>query len=133
MDLIITTYGFYMAVSTGLTVWVAQTLSKNGLPFLVDVFSGNQVLAKSVNHLLVIGFYLINLGWVCLCLKLGYDVHTMRESIEALSGKIGFVMLVLGVLHFTNIIVFTQMRSWFTASTQSNPPVTPDSFTSIGA
>jgi hypothetical protein len=133
MDLMTTTYASYMALSIGLTVWVARTLSKNGLPFLVDVFAGNQQLAQSVNHLLVVGFYLINLGWVCLALKLGYDVQTIRESIEALSSKIGFVLLVLGAFHFTNIIVFAQIRSWATSSSQTHPPVKPDGFTTFGA
>lgn len=133
MDLVTTTYASYLALSIGLTVWVAQTLSKNGLPFLVDVFSGNKELAHSVNHLLVVGFYLVNLGWVCLALKLGYDISTLRQSIEALSSKVGFVMLLLGVLHFTNIFVFTQLRSWATRSCQTQPPVAPDSFTTIGA
>jgi|SRR6516165_3745196 hypothetical protein len=132
MDLITATYASYLALSIGLTVWVARTLSKNGLPFLVDVFSGNQLLAQSVNHLLVVGFYLINLGWVCLALKLGYDVHTIRESVEALSSKIGLVMLVLGALHFTNILVFTQLRSYVAGSGQTQPPVAPDGFTNIG-
>lgn len=76
----------------------------------MDVFRGNQAMADSVNHLLVVGFYLINLGYVCLALKLGYDVPTARQSIEALSQKIGVVLLVLGLMHFFNMYVFSRMR-----------------------
>ncbi|MBX9771034.1 MAG: hypothetical protein K2X29_06665, partial [Candidatus Obscuribacterales bacterium] len=70
MDLMVTTYAVYLLISVAMTIWVACTLSKHGQPFLIDVFSGNKEMANSVNHLLVVGFYLINLGYVSLALKL---------------------------------------------------------------
>src|SRR4029453_16797127 len=88
MNPIVITYLLYLVISIALTVWVAQTLFKNGRLFLVDVFHGNEPLADSVNHLLVVGFYLINLGYVSLMLKIGYDVKNAQEGIEALSSKV---------------------------------------------
>ncbi len=96
MTIGITTYLIYLAISIGLTIWVARTLHKNGRVFLVDVFHGNETLADSVNHLLVVGFYLINFGYVSLALKLGYDVATPQEGIEALSVKVGMVLTCAG-------------------------------------
>src|SRR5678809_71887 len=64
-------YLIYLTISITLTVWVARTLHKNGRIFLVDSFLGNEQLADSVNHLLVVGFYLINIGYVSLALKYG--------------------------------------------------------------
>ena len=110
MNTIVVTYVSYICLSVALTVWVAQTLHKNGRIFLVDVFHGNEALADSVNHLLVVGFYLINFGYVTLALKIGYDVESARASIEALSWKIGQVLLVLGAMHFFNLIVFSRIR-----------------------
>ncbi|MFL6254328.1 MAG: hypothetical protein ACJ74T_04850, partial [Pyrinomonadaceae bacterium] len=110
MTTIVVTYLSYVCLSVALTVWVAQTLHKNGRIFLVDVFHGNEALADSVNHLLVVGFYLINFGYVTLALKLGYQIETAQEGIEALSWKIGLVLLVLGAMHFFNLLVFTRIR-----------------------
>ncbi|MDX6693620.1 MAG: hypothetical protein QOF02_1223 [Blastocatellia bacterium] len=110
MDITIIIYMTYLAISIALTVWVAQTLFKNGRVFLVDVFRGNESLADSVNHLLVVGFYLINFGYVSLALKLGYELENMREGIEALSWKIGLVLVVLGGMHFFNLYVFSRIR-----------------------
>ena len=107
---IVTTYLAYLAISIVLTIWVARTLHKNGRVFLVDVFHGNEQLADSVNHLLVVGFYLINFGYVSLALKLGDEVLSMRESIEALSWKVGLVLVVLGGMHFFNLYVFSRIR-----------------------
>src|SRR5688500_20175000 len=110
MTIGITTYLVYLAISIALTIWVARTLHKNGRVFLVDVFQGNEALADSVNHLLVVGFYLINFGYVSLALKLGYDVTNAREGIEALSWKVGLVLVVLGGMHFFNLYVFSRIR-----------------------
>ena len=127
MTIGISTYLIYLAISIALTVWVARTLHKNGRVFLVDVFHGNEALADSVNHLLVVGFYLINFGYVSLALKLGYAVVTAEQSIEALSVKIGMVLLVLGAMHFFNLFIFSRMRRRSTR--QNHPPVSPDAFT----
>lgn len=105
----VVTYLVYLTISCALTVWVARTLFKNGRIFLVSVFS-DEDLADSVNHLLVVGFYLINLGYIALALKLGHGVENTRESIEALSTKVGWVLLVLGLMHFFNLLVFARIR-----------------------
>ncbi len=110
MNVTVVTYLMYICISVALTVWVARTLHKNGRVFLVDVFQGNESLADSVNHLLVVGFYLINFGYVSLALKLGYDLQSPREGIEALSWKVGLVLVVLGGMHFFNLYVFSRIR-----------------------
>lgn len=104
------TYGLYLAISASMTVWVARTLFRHGRPFLVDAFRGNEELADSVNHLLVVGFYLVNLGWVSLMLRVSAAPTTFARSIELLSVKIGWVLLVLGVMHFMNILVISKLR-----------------------
>jgi len=132
MDTGITTYAYliYLAISIALTIWVARTLHKNGRVFLVDVFHGNEALADSVNHLLVVGFYLINFGYVSLALKLGYNVATTQEGIEALSVKVGMVLLVLGAMHFFNLFIFSRMRRR-ASLVNGPPPVPPDGYTRV--
>src|ERR1700733_8778997 len=103
-------YLAYLAVSVALTVWVARTLHKNGRIFLVDSFLGNEGLADSVNHLLVVGFYLINIGFVTLALKYGDKATDAQTRLEILSSKVGMVLVVLGAMHFFNLCVFSGMR-----------------------
>jgi len=130
MNHIVFTYLIYLAVSVTLTIWVARTLHRNGRVFLVDVFHGNETLADSVNHLLVVGFYLINLGYVSLALKLGYDVANMQGAIEALSWKIGTVLFALGGMHFFNLYVFSRIRRRGVLA-YTPPPVLPDGCTMV--
>ena len=121
MNWLVATYLAYLAISVCLTVWVARTLHKNGRVFLVDSFLGNEKLADSVNHLLVVGFYLINIGYVTLALKYGVAAANAQESLESLSTKVGLVLLVLGFMHFFNLAVFTKMRKRGLA--QKPPPL----------
>jgi len=130
MNVTVVTYLLYLSLSIALTVWVAHTLHKNGRVFLVDVFQGREALADSVNHLLVVGFYLINLGYVSLAVQIGYRVDTSQSSIEALSYKVGMVLLVLGGMHFVNLYVFSRMRRRSTLY-DAPPPVAPDEFTAV--
>jgi hypothetical protein len=124
MNWIVITYIAYLAISVALTVWVARTLHKNGRIFLVDSFLGNEQLADSVNHLLVVGFYLINIGYVTLALKYGAAAFTGQEALEVLSTKVGLVLLVLGFMHFFNLLVFTRMRKRGLAH-KNVPPMIP--------
>ena len=80
MNPVIWTYGFYLTASVLLTIWVAKTLHKNGRVFLVEAFHGKEQLADSVNHLLVVGFYLINIGYVSLALKYGDKPSIIKTS-----------------------------------------------------
>jgi hypothetical protein len=118
------TYLAYLAISITLTIWVARTLHKNGRIFLVDSFLGNAALADSVNHLLVVGFYLVNIGFVALALKHGDHASDFETSLEILSSKVGLVLVVLGVMHFLNLYVFARLRRRATYN-RVTPPVLP--------
>ena len=109
-EYVVWSYLAYLAASVALTVWVARTLHDNGRVFLVDAFGGNAGLADSVNHLLVVGFYLVNIGYVALALKYGAKPFDVRTAIEFFSTKIGLVLLVLGAMHFFNLFVFSRLR-----------------------
>ena len=100
---LVNSYIVYLIVSIGLTMWVARTLSRNGLVFLVECFGHDDLLARSTNHLLVVGFYLINLGWILLSLRFGSEPQTLPQAIEFLASKIGLVVVVLGAMHFFNM------------------------------
>jgi hypothetical protein len=125
-------YLFYVAASVALTIWVARTLHRNGRVFLVDAFHGNETLADSINHLLVVGFYLINIGYVALALKYGAKPTDVQTAIEFFSTKIGLVLLVLGGMHFFNMAVFSRLRRRGLRES-APPPVLPQGRLPVGA
>lgn len=103
-------YAIYLPVAVAMTVWVARTLLRKGRVFLVQAFHGNETMADAVNHLLVVGFYLINLGFILMALRYGGKPVTTQDTIDFLSTKLGVVMLVLGAMHFFNMFNFDKLR-----------------------
>lgn len=113
-----TVYALYLAITLALTIWVARTLSRNGIVFLMQCFGQNETLARSTNHLLVVGFYLVNLGFITLTLSLGNEPQTVPAAIRFLSSKVGLAVIVLGAMHFFNMGAIAQfgrkVNSWLT-------------------
>jgi hypothetical protein len=108
--LLLVTYAVYVAISLAITVWVGRTLNKNGRVFLVENFQGQEALADSINHLLLVGFYLVNIGFISLALRYGEKPSDATGAVEFLSTKIGLVVVVLGVMHFFNMNMLVKFR-----------------------
>lgn len=124
MEIKVWMYLAYLLISIGLTVWVASTLSRNGLVFLEEVFEDKR-LARAVNSLLVVGFYLLNLGYVSVAMKHDGGVHTVSQAMEQLSKKVGLVLLVLGALHFFNVFALNRYRRGRLRQFATHPPLPP--------
>jgi len=125
LDVVVYAYLAYLVLSIAVTIWVARTLYKNGRAFLIDAFHGQESLADSVNHLLVVGFYLINLGWIVMTLRTHQQLTTTRAAIELLSDKVGTVLFVLGLMHFFNVFLFSRFRRRALDRLVSAPPPIP--------
>ena len=129
MDRSVIAYVLYLLIAIPLTIWVGSTLSRNGRVFLVDVFGGNGELAEAVNKLLVVGFYLLNLGVVALYLRIGDTLANGRAIVEVLSVRMGVVLLMLGFVHLTNVYVFTKIRRRGRLDAMAGPPIPPQAYT----
>jgi hypothetical protein len=125
MNPTVITYLVYIAASVALTIWVATTLTRSGAIFLVDVFHGEEKVAAATNRLLVVGFYLVNLGFVSLMLRVSEPVTSAQHAIEALASKLGAVALLLGALHLVNVLVLSRVRRHRFAPTQPQSPYDP--------
>ena len=131
MDLKVMTYVLYLGVTVPLTVWVGRALRRHGAVFLVDVFRGDVHLANAVNQLLVIGFYLLNLGYLSFFMTSSTDVETGQALMEQLSLKVGGVALVVGVVHIGNVWFLNALRRRALLRAQGMPPVEPNRYTPV--
>jgi len=121
----VNTYLFYIALSIALTVWVGHTLHKNGRPFLLHAFDDNPLVTDSINNLLLVGFYLVNFGFVSLALRATVPVVGLQGAIELLSVKIGQVLMVLGGMHFFNMHMLHKLGRRKARLAAGSPPPTP--------
>jgi hypothetical protein len=100
-------YALYLLLSVALTVWVARVLSSSGETFLVRCFGQDREMAQSTNRLLVIGFYLVNLGFICFRLS---DWHLNEINlVPEIGSRVGVTLLVLGAMHFFNMTMIARM------------------------
>jgi hypothetical protein len=106
---IVITYLAYLLVSIALTLLAGRTLARNGRLFLLDVL-GTDGPAEAISNLLVVAFYLINLGFVALTMRTAGEIGSARAAIQLLAAKIGEVLLVLGALYLVDIMVLTRLR-----------------------
>jgi hypothetical protein len=113
-------YLLYLFISIGLTIAVGTGVARSGRAFLLDVFSGNDTLARAVSRLIVLGFYLLSLGFVTLAMRTGGDVTSARDGLQLLSVKIGEVLLVLGALHLLTLAALLRARRL--AQARMTPP-----------
>lgn len=124
MNYTVLCYSIYLPVAVLLTVWVAKTLLTNAKVFYLDMFHGQSEQAVSVNKLIQVGFYLINLGFIFLRLRINPNTEygntgqsfqnymdTAQEMIEMLSIKLGGSVIILGVTLFINLIMILILRS----------------------
>ncbi|MGH3739250.1 MAG: hypothetical protein ACRDT6_27170 [Micromonosporaceae bacterium] len=109
MDPKLLIYLAYLGVGIALTVVVARSLFRNGKVFLSEVF-GDEALADSVNRLLVIGFYLVSLGYVAVTIRTSTPVTSASQGLELLALKLGWVLLGIGALHALNLYALSRVR-----------------------
>lgn len=112
-ETIIMAYSIYLPLALGLTIYVARILFKNGKAFMNEIFTDNQSIASSTNKLMEVGFYLLNVGFALLILRIhdyNGEFDTTQELIEILSLKIGGFSIYLGIMLFFNLLLFFRGR-----------------------
>lgn len=114
-------YGIYLLVTTYVVVIVGNILHKNGRPFLLSVFHDDASLADSVNNILLSGYYLINIGYSIVTLRIWEKIGLTTELIEILSFKIGAIILALGIMHLFNITVLLIAEKTHKKTMNTNP------------
>lgn len=81
-----------------------MVLYKGGRPFLINTFLGNETVADAVNKFLLAGYYLTNIGYTVIALKIWDKVESPIQLLNVLSLKVGAIVLTLGTMHCINIL-----------------------------
>lgn len=122
----------YLVLAIGMTIWVANTLKSHGHVFLLDAFGGNKSMAEATNGLLVVGFYLINLGYTLQALSTSHAPKSAAETVVMVSTRLGHVLLVLGLIHFLNLFIFSRIRK--SARLKNMPaPIDPEGMLEVAS
>ena len=108
-QLILTAYAIYLLVTIALVTWTSIKLFANGKVFMLEIFRGNEGLANSTNKLFEVGYFLLNIGFALLMLKISH-LSSKQMLVEELSPKIGGFTIWLGVVFMVNVVLFLKGR-----------------------
>ena len=127
---LITVWLVYAAVSIGLTYFLARTLFKHGAVFLRNVFKDTPDMAHAINVLLVVGFYMLNLGYAALLLRPGAlpAGATAAAAVAYLVNKLGILLVSLGIIHFVNMAVIYRLGRVRKPRPATPPPAAPPGY-----
>jgi hypothetical protein len=103
-------YFIYLPIVILLTWYVAHTLFRNSKIFMLDIFNGKSEIALSTNKLFETGFYLLNLGFALLIMRIAVEIFDSRSMLEILSARIGGFSIYLGIMLFFNLYLFFRGR-----------------------
>lgn len=99
-------YAVYLPIALILTFYVSRTLFRNSKIYMIDIFKGREEIAIATNKLFETGFYLLNIGYALMILRISEYENDYQTLIEALSYKIGGFSIYLGVMLFLNLYFF---------------------------
>ena len=103
-------YSIYLTITISITVFVGRNLHKNGYFLILDLFE-NEVFSRTLNNLLLTGYYLINIGYIALTIQQFGRIDGIQILLQSLAQRVGTILVILGVLHINNIVVLHLLSS----------------------
>ena len=107
MNYNILSYGLYLPITFYITILVGRELHKAGKYFVCEMIRHDKAFANAVNNSLLIGYYLINLGYVTIMISSWQEITCFTSLLITLCDKIGIILITLGFIHFMNMLVLT--------------------------
>jgi hypothetical protein len=103
-------YAIYLGCCAIVIAVLGLILHRSGAIFLNNAFAGNHTLARAVGTLLDMGFYLLSLGYVGISCVMDWALSDYAMLAKSVTGKIGGLLLLLGVAHIFNMLLLALFR-----------------------
>ncbi|QHS58065.1 hypothetical protein [Chitinophaga agri] len=106
-------YIIYLLITYLITVRVGFIFYRNGRVFILDVLQQNVPLTDAINRILLVGYYLVNLGYAALMISTWSTIVNWTALLLSITVMTGKILLTLAVMHYCNMIViyFISKRS----------------------
>jgi hypothetical protein len=102
-------YSIYITVIMYITVFIGKKFHTNGRVFLHEILIDHSI-CEAVNNILLVAYYLLNIGNAIIMLKTWPQIESAGELIEVTSVNIGQIVLLLAGIHFVNIALLLMGR-----------------------
>lgn len=102
-------YSIYALITTYITLVVGYQCYKNGYVYVLSIFIAAPI-SQAINKLLLLGYYLTNLGYAITIISTWKNITSLNEMIVELSVKIASIVFILAAMHYMNMIVLSFWR-----------------------
>lgn len=102
-------YIIFLALMTFIIVYVGRYFYTNGRVFIISLFRGNVSLADYINRLLLIAYYLFNIGYSFIKVKQWRKIINLEVLFSSLASNVGVLIFILAVTHYFNMLVIYQL------------------------
>ena len=126
MNLNLLSYALFFPAMVGIAVYVAQVCHRNGRLWMLRIFDDEAHFVDAVNNILLVGCYLVNVGYIAIVLSLWEPVTSVPQMLGVLSQRIALILFTLAGLHYQNIavlLIWSRVRARDLAPKQQ--PTTP--------
>ena len=107
MNLNVLSYSIYLTITAIIIFAVGQILYRNGNVFVSQLVPNHEDLCKKVNKNLLLGYYLLNLGYCAITILNWEKIETMNQLIAIIAYKTSIILFIIGILHYFNIFMIT--------------------------
>lgn len=107
MNLNLVAYGLFFAIVVYIIIVVGRSCYRNGNIFVLELLPGHEELCIRINKMLLLGYYLLNIGYAAMTLVSWQAIGTISQLVEIVAYKISVIICILSVLHYLNIYLLT--------------------------
>ena len=87
-----------------ITFHVGLVFYRNGKIYMQQLFNDDIHLVDAINKLLLVGYYLLNLGYTTLSIVYWPHIASLSELVECVTYNAGVMIVILGLMHYINML-----------------------------
>jgi hypothetical protein len=121
MNYNISAYIVYLALTVLVIVYVGKLFYRNGRVFILALMKDDAVATDRLNHILLVAYYLFNIGYALVKLRLWQKVENLEMLVSSIASHMSLLIFILASTHYLNMWLIWQFsrskKSSFTIKT----------------
>lgn len=113
-------YIVYLIIAAIIVFVVGYLFYHYGAVYMHVIFPQQTDVARMVNGLILIGYYLLNLGFILYFLKKVQHFSNWNEAIFFIADQLSNTVLIIALMHYNNIICLRYISKRFFSQTKNN-------------
>jgi hypothetical protein len=102
-------YLVYLPIIGFITFYVGKRCHTHGLHFVKQAIT-DETMAIAVNNMLLVGYYLVNIGYAIIGLSSWEYMTGLADLMAIVSTQTAHIVLILAALHYFNILTLFVIR-----------------------